>query len=528
MEHTPQPPAQLSDYLAVVRHRWVLVLAITMAFTGLAGAYAFTRTPVYSSTAQVLVQAVTNDVTTSEDTLDMATEAQIAASPSVTDRALKDPSLVDFDLSPTTFPNGLQVTAPVDSQVLEFTYTSGQPILALRAARAYANAYLDFRVNALETRVQAQEAELNSQKASLNADRRESEHVLATADPGSTEYQDAQSNLSLIREQILLRDQQIATLGTLQDSSSVIGDASDPIPTGTPKAMILIAGFMVGVFFGIAAAFVLENLSGRVRQPEEIEADLGTPVLGSIPAMRTHKGLVTRDHAADPGAEAYRVLRSALLFKAPDTHVFMVTSAGIGDGKSTTAANLATSLAQADNTVILIAADLRRPSLHDYFDIDVHDGLAQALLEGTRPPLLNTNVRGLYVIPSGTPVQASAFLFETGRFESIIADARDQADFVVIDAPPLAISDPVLMAPYVEGLLLVVDSGSATRGALKRTKEMLARIGAPPIGAVLNRQKIGVRGYGYYRYDYRYAPKGSAKPSKAKLRRVDKNSDRTA
>jgi polysaccharide biosynthesis transport protein len=526
MEEGPQQLAQLSDYVTVIRHRLVLVIVVTAAFIALAGLYAFTRPAVYGSTAEVLVQAVSNDIT-DEATLDMATEAQVAESPKVTDLALQDPSLVEFSLSPETFPNGLTVTAPTDSQVLEFTYKAGEPVLALRAARAYANAYLEYRANALDTRVQAQVDSLDARRATLNEDRRADERIMASSEPNSPEYQRAQSDISLIGQQILLLDQQSAQLLSIQDTSSLIGDASDPVPAGTPKAMILIAGMMVGLFFGVASAFLLENLSGRVRTPEEIEADLGTPVLGSIPTMRSHKGLVTRDFAADPGAEAYRVLRSALLFKAPDVRVFMVTSAGVGDGKSTTAANLATSLAQADNTVILVAADLRRPSLHEYFDVDVQDGLAQALLEGTRPPLLNTNVRGLYVIPSGAPVHASAFLFETGRFESIIADARDQADFVVIDAPPLAISDPVLMAPYVEGLLLVVDSGSATRGALRRTKEMLARIGAPPIGAVLNRLKMGVKGYGYYRYDYRYAPKTSSKSSRAKLKRVDED-DRTA
>jgi polysaccharide biosynthesis transport protein len=522
----PQQVAQLTDYVAVIRHRLILIVAIVVGFTALAGVYAFTRPAVYGSSAQVLVQAVSNDIT-DEATLDMATEAEIAASPKVTDLALQDPSLVDFDLSPETFSQGLTVSAPAESQVLEFTYTSGQPVLALRAARAYSNAYLEYRANALQTRVQAQIDALNTRMDTLNEQRRADERIKETSDPNSDEYQRAQSDISLIQQQILLLEQQSAQFLAIQDTSSLIGDASDPVPAGTPKAMILIAGMMVGSFIGIAAAFLLENLSGRVRTPEEIEADLGTPVLGSIPAMRTHKGLVTRDYAADPGAEAYRVLRSALLFKAPDTHVFMVTSAGIGDGKSTTAANLATSLAQADNTVILVAADLRRPSLHEYFGVDAQDGLAQALLNGTRPPLLNTDVRGLYVIPSGAPVQASAFLFEAGRFEGIIADARDQADYVVIDAPPLAISDPVLMAPHVEGLLLVVDSGSATRGALKRTKEMLARVGAPPIGAVINRQK-GARGSGYYRYDYRYAPKGAPKPSRTRLRRVGKDTDRTA
>jgi capsular exopolysaccharide synthesis family protein len=525
MEQPPQS-AQLKDYVAVVRHRLVLVLVITAVFTALAGVYAFTRPAVYESSAQVLVQALSNDITDS-GTLDMATEAEIAASPKVTDLALQDPSLIDFDLSPETFPEGLHVSAPADSQVLEFAYTAGEPVLALRAARAYANAYLDYRVTTLQTRVQAQVDALDTQKTTLLDQRRADAEILANADPDSGQYQRAQSEISLIDQQILQLDTQTAQLLAIQDTSSVIGDASDPVAAGTPKVMILLAGLMLGLFFGVVTAFLLEGLSGRVRHPEEIEADLGTPVLGSIPAMRTHKGLVTRDYASDPGAEAYRVLRSALLFKAPDTHVFMVTSAGIGDGKSTTAANLATSLAQADNTVILVAADLRRPSLHQYFGIDAEDGLAQALLNGTRPPLLNTDVRGLYVIPSGAPVQASAFLFETGRFESIIADARDQADYVVVDAPPLAISDPVLMAPYVEGLLLVVDSGSATRGALKRTREMLARIGAPPIGAVLNRQKMGAKGYGYYRYDYRYAPKSAPKSSRTKLKRVDKD-DRTA
>ena len=296
----------------------------------------------------------------------------------------------------------------------------------------------------------------------------------------------------------------------------IISPATAPTNAATPGWTYVVAGGLLGFLLGLILAFILEGLSGRVRDSKEVERDLGTPVLGSVPMFREAKGaLVSRDDPATAAAEAFRMLRSALLYRAQeDTRVIMVTSGGIGDGKSITAANLAVTLAQADKKVILVSADLRRPSLHEYFDVATDKGLAQALTNGGHPPVIATGVENLALIPSGPPVEASAHLFETSAFPAMIRTCRDQADFVIVDAPPLAISDPLLMAPYMDGVMLVVDASQATRGGLERIRDMLGRIGFTPFGAVINRQRSSESDYRPGDH-YRYQAPGTARSSKS-------------
>ena len=232
--------------------------------------------------------------------------------------------------------------------------------------------------------------------------------------------------------------------------------------------------------------------------------------------------LVVLDDPRSFAAEAYRVLRKNLHYANPDVPLrqILVTSSGPGEGKSTTAANLALVFAQGDRSVLLVEADLRRPNVHTLFRQPSTPGLSSylvgdAMLEAI---LLKSAVPNLSLVTSGPIPPNPAELLASRRMHTFLATVSERFDVVIIDSPPvLATSDACALAPHVDGVLLVVDSGRTPEVALKRSRERIEAVRGRIIGAILNRFDAGASGYSkryYDTYDKYYtqtvesAPKG--------------------
>jgi non-specific protein-tyrosine kinase len=202
-----------------------------------------------------------------------------------------------------------------------------------------------------------------------------------------------------------------------------------------------------------------------------------------------------------PAAEAYRSLAANLQFAYADRQLqtIGVTSAAQGEGKSTTVANLAVALAQSGRRVIVIDADLRRPGQHTLFGLPASDGLASVLLgEGSQLPLQDTSASGVRVLTSGplptNPLEALA----SRRFDHALALARAQADYVLVDTPPAgALADVAVLAPRLEGMLLVVSAGKTKRDMARRAREQLERVNANLLGVVLTDVRANDKLYRY-------------------------------
>lgn len=228
--------------------------------------------------------------------------------------------------------------------------------------------------------------------------------------------------------------------------------------------------------------------------------------------------LVVLDDPRSFIAEAYRVLRTNLHYANPDAPLrrVLVASAGAGEGKSTTVANLGVSLAQADRSVLLVDADLRKPVLHSVFRQKMTPGLSSylagdSLLDAV---LLKTSVPNLSVVPSGPVPPNPAELLASRRMREFLDATGERCDLVLLDSPPiLAVSDACALAPMVDGVLLVVGSRAVPRDALQRAKDRVEAVHGRILGAVINRFDPRAQGYspryydGYERY-YR-----SEKPS---------------
>jgi len=223
--------------------------------------------------------------------------------------------------------------------------------------------------------------------------------------------------------------------------------------------------------------------------------------------MTNQPSLITLTDPRSPAAEAYRTLRTNLYFSSPDTalETLVVTSASPGDGKSTTLANLAVTMAQGEKRTILVDADLRRPSLHRLFGASNSQGLTTMAVQDsalTEPPLLATGVDNLWLLPSGPLPPNPAEILGSRRMEEIIAALKTRAGMVLFDAPPvIAVTDAVVLGARVDGVLLVVRAGKTRREHAERAKELLEKAKVRLVGAVLSDAPLDRAMGGYYAAD---------------------------
>jgi capsular exopolysaccharide synthesis family protein len=295
-----------------------------------------------------------------------------------------------------------------------------------------------------------------------------------------------------------------------------------------PRALpIFSIAAILGLLGGLALAYLAEVTDQTFRAPEEIRRRLGLPVIGHIPAFnaltaqaagREVPGLAPTlcavYHTKSSAAEAFRGVRTALYFstRGESHRVIQITSPDQGDGKTTLAANLAVALAQSQKRVILIDADLRRPSVHKLFGLSAAEGLASVIGGQAEPEqvIQQTAVPGLSVLPCGPIPSNPAELLTLPRFKKLIEDIRTQYDCVIIDTPPLlVVTDPAVVTPLVDGVLLTIRLSKNARPHAERAKEVLTTLGAPILGVVVN----GVdpkrsRTYGYDSYRYNYEAEG--------------------
>jgi len=304
------------------------------------------------------------------------------------------------------------------------------------------------------------------------------------------------------------------------DAARVPTSPSEPnIPRNLSFALVL------GVIASIGLAFLLENMDNTVRIPEQAQAISGLPSLGMIPfgSKSASQGLpgkrlaltassevvetVTQVRPQSQMAESYRALRTSLLLSnlgAPPK-VIMVTSARPQEGKTTTSINTAIVLAQKGVRVLLVDADLRRPSIHKTLGMGPRSGLSNVLTgSATLQQTITTSpiLPNLFIMPAGTPPPNPAELLASSNMRDLLAELRQQFDHIVIDTPPtLSVTDAVVLSPRADATILVIRSGQTTKQALRRSRDILTQVNAHVAGVLLNAVDLTSPDY-YYYYEY--------------------------
>jgi len=307
-----------------------------------------------------------------------------------------------------------------------------------------------------------------------------------------------------------------------------VADAAEVprLPVKPRKLRATVLSVLLGLFLGVGAAFLVEYLDDTVKTPEDLETKAGIPVLGFVPAMDGkakagggdfgHRGRISIVEPLSSVTEAYRSIRTSLFFSAPVecTKVVVITSGGPGDGKTTTAANLAVVIAQSGKRVLLIDADCRRPRVHDVFDLPNGVGLSSVLVgeatlsEAVQRPLGvdGKPVPALHVLTAGPTAPNPAELLGSAAMRELLDEVREQYDRVVIDTPPvLFVADASILGAMCDGVIMVVKSAKNTRAIARRAREQLEGVNARLLGGVLNDVHTARLGYyysDYYHYGY--------------------------
>ena len=280
----------------------------------------------------------------------------------------------------------------------------------------------------------------------------------------------------------------------------------------------------LGLTTGIGLAFLLEGIDNTVRTPEQAQAISGLPSLGMIPlgskggmeaaarrltvaTSREAVELVTQSRPQSQMAESYRALRTSLLLTSlggpPKT--ILVTSALPQEGKTTTSINTAIVLAQKGTRVLLIDADLRRPSIHKTLGMGPKTGLSNVLTGNAtlqQAVVRSSILPSLFVLTAGTPPPNPAELLASSNMKDILAELREQYDHIVVDTPPtLSVTDAVVMSTRADAVVLVIRSGQTTKQALRRSRDILMQVNARVAGVLLNAVDLTSPDY-YYYYEY--------------------------
>ena len=331
-------------------------------------------------------------------------------------------------------------------------------------------------------------------------------------------YKTLQNKVESDREvygEMLSRFKEMKITSAIQTSNiKLIDKATIPTKAYKPKIFTniiysIIFGFMVGCFL----AFGVEHLDSTIRDEEEVKRRYPVPFLGSIPLMSDDENImdnIEKAVIANPKSlvsEAFRVVRTSILYSSPDhpPNILLITSTQPLEGKTTSASNLALSMAQAGNRVLVIDADLRKPRMHKIFLNNGNGGGLSTYLVGKMEEeglIHSTSIENFDIIPSGPIPPNPVELISSKRMRQLLESLYEKYDTVIMDGPPIAnFADSRLLSRLVEGVVIITSVGITQRQSLRSSIEEITKVGGNILGTIVNRVESRNKfGYGYYYY----------------------------
>lgn len=530
----------LRDYLIPLRKWWWLIAAATLVAT-VSSYFATRQQPaIYRTAVTVMVgTAIDNPNPNGNEfwlTQQLATSyADIAKREPVrkaTRESLGLPWLPEF------------TTRVVPStQLLEIAVTDTDPARAQAVANELANQLILLSPSSSSRADQQRQAFINQQLTDLetNIQTTKDEIGRKQADLGTLlsarQIADTRTQISGLQDKLNILQANYASLlaqtqrGAI-NSLSVVEPAGLPVfPVGPQKLATILLAAAIGFVLAAAAGYLMEYLDDTLKNPEDVQKVAGLATLGAVPivsGLKKENELIMAEGGNSAAAEAYRILRTNLQFASVGhpLRTLMISSPSPSEGKSLTASNLAVAFAQAGKRVVLVDADLHRPRLHRVFGVRNNVGLTTALLD-EHPDLSaltdQTSVPNLHLLTSGPLPPNAAELLGSDRMRELTEKLLTAADIVIFDSPPVtALSDGVILASQLDGVLLVVGAGETRRESARRAVVALGRVNARVVGALLNRMPTKGTGY-YYYYYYNYEQYSGYEIGNGSGRNGDKN-----
>jgi succinoglycan biosynthesis transport protein ExoP len=530
---------ELRDLLAIMRRQAIPIVIVIVVVMSAAAVHTYRKSNVYEASTAILVDF---------DALD---QARLSGSNAEATRTLENEIVLlqgqeirAAVAEEAGRPVSVSAAAQSDADVIVIAASSGDPEEAAESVNVYSQVYIDARlddvVGELERRqaeVQGQIGEIQTELDTLGVQIDGLYTQRGTLFPDSPEYEQLSQEITAAETtrntRAVARDtlrQQASDLSlTIDDARDsggleLLAEAEPPSSPSSPDhRKDLLVGLAAALVLAAAVAFVREQLDDSLRTKEELERQAGVPVIGLVPAVEGWRDtdsahLETRAHPRSASAEAYRTLLTSIDFLSIDRKITLLqlTSASPGEGKTTTAANLAVAFADAGRRTLLVCCDLRRPRLHLFFGVPADPGFASVLLGSVELEDAISSVPdtpGLSVLPAGPMPANPAELLRGSRAHDLLRRLRTDFDLVIIDSPPvLPVADALVLAREVDATLIVASANHTTRRRLKRAVESLRQVAAPVVGAVFNNVPR-TDDYGYDVSYYGYAderPRGSS------------------
>jgi non-specific protein-tyrosine kinase len=504
--------------MRIARRRWWLILLMMLVAGGAAFLTSSREAPQYSASATVLVNPGQGTVSADYNALQASkslaeTYRLLITTGPVLDRVEDKLGLVDLKDSISTSIIG-------ETQLIEVTVTDTDPQRAALVANTLVDEFQAYVAEQAAKRAETTRTGLDEQIASLESRLREVDARIKELDTPENDDDSAvqQQIADLTQERTNINasltelNTNSITLNTALIAASAQVETADPAdapkePFAPRPLRSALLGLAVGLVLSIGLIALLEYLDNTVKPEQNLQAMTGAPVLATISSLGklTPGGqqVFSLTQPTSSAAESMRLLRTNLEFASTSGEIeaLTITSPNPGEGKSTIAANLGVVMAQAGLSVVVIDADLRRPTQHRIFGIDNRTGLTTLLTHPeTEWDTVGRKVAlpGLTLVPSGPLPPNPSDLVSSDRFEKLLQKLKEDVDLVIIDSPPvLSASDALSMAAHSDGLLMVCMSHGTRIDALRHASHSVHQGGIRLVGLVLNRQR-GQQGASYY------------------------------
>lgn len=406
-----------------------------------------------------------------------------------------------------------------NSQMLEIVVTDSNPRRAMAVANELANQLIKQTPTNQGGGQQSHQEFIDQQLNQLEQGIKDTNSEIAKKQDELTNLNSA-SQIADLQQQIAALNTKLNNLQTnyasllnnsqqgAQNTLSIIESAGLPrVPIGPNKSMIILLSAAIALAIAAGAAYLLEFLDNTVQSPDEIARLTGSQIIGFLSDIGKDdfEGIYVAKNPRSALAEAYRSLRTNLDFLGVNKPLksILITSSGIGEGKTTVSANLATILAQGGKKVAIIDADMRRPRLHKLFGFENSRGLSDIFLgkADIQDAITICGDEKIMVVPAGDTPPNPTDLISSGRMDTILDIIKESVDIVIVDGPPFVVADAALLSSKVDGVLLVVRYGHSLKSAIREVVDQLKFVGARVLGVTINSLPKSIEDYGqHYRY----------------------------